>query len=150
MVTLEGEDDACRYYLLDSMRDYAYEKAAASGEASDLIRRHCLWAAEFADRAASAYFSKTYQQWTADIRKELDNIRLALTRALAVESNYPEIVGRIIGGLRSYWFRSVGRGPFFVAIVDELIGTFRLPTHAVVAVSVILKTILRNLNPKHE
>jgi predicted ATPase/DNA-binding XRE family transcriptional regulator len=106
MVTLEGEDDACRYYLLDSMRDYAYEKAATSGEASDLIRRHCLWAAEFADRADSAYFSKTHQQWIADVRTELDNIRLALTRALAVESSYPEIVGRIIGGLRSYWFRS--------------------------------------------
>ena len=106
MVTLEGNDDTCRYHLLESMHNYAYEKALASGETPNLVRRHALWAAEFADRADTGYFSKTHQQWFADVRSEFDNVRSALTRALDEATGDPEVVGRIIGGLRSYWFKS--------------------------------------------
>jgi len=72
-----------RYRLLETMRAYALEKLADSGEFAALARRH---AGRFRDHLAAgvpAWETRPSVQWLATYAPEIDNVRAALDWAFA-------------------------------------------------------------------
>lgn len=68
-----------RYRMLETIRDYAQERLAESGEAAERHARHREWFTELVARARSAFFSGPIQaEWVARLDADRDNLRAAL------------------------------------------------------------------------
>jgi predicted ATPase/DNA-binding XRE family transcriptional regulator len=107
LINVVLEDDAARYVLLETIRTFALERLEAAGETSLLARRHARWAADFADRAEVAYQKMSRAAWLAQCLPELDNVRAALEWALRSDAEDDAVIaGRIVGGLRAFWYGS--------------------------------------------
>ena len=98
-----------RYRLLESTRQYAAEKLAASGERDRLRRRHAEYFADFVSRAEAAWSTTPSRKWLPPLDVEIDNVRAALDWALA-EKQDAEIGAVITGKLWAFW-REVGMFP---------------------------------------
>jgi hypothetical protein len=66
-----------RYSLLETMRQYALEQAAAAAE-PDLRPRLAAWLATALEAAHAAFDTMEERAWTARYAPEVDNLRLAL------------------------------------------------------------------------
>jgi predicted ATPase/class 3 adenylate cyclase len=89
-----GHTGADRYWMLETIREYAAERLAANGDETTARRRHARW---FADNAA-----KTPDDERATVLKDDDdNLRVALSSAIAQE---PELAARLCRLLTPYWF----------------------------------------------
>ena len=74
----EGTEEA-RFRLLETIRDYAQERLAESGEAAARFARHLAWCVSLVDRARQAFFSGPVQpEWVARLAADHDNLRAAL------------------------------------------------------------------------
>ena len=71
-----------RYRLLESTRQYAAEKLAASGERENARRRHAEYFVSFAEEAERRWTTTPSETWLPPLEAELDNFRLALDWAL--------------------------------------------------------------------
>lgn len=69
---------AARYRMLETIRQYAAERLAASGEVSVVRRRHVEWFRTLAEQAEPGLRGSDQQQWVARLAAELDNVRGAL------------------------------------------------------------------------
>ena len=89
-----------RYWMLETIREYASERLDESGEAFDLRMAH---AARYARQAVEVYPSlRAYSgDAAAIIREELGNMRAALE--FAVQQGAAAILGDLIYGLWFYW-----------------------------------------------
>jgi predicted ATPase/class 3 adenylate cyclase len=125
LVSTELGDREVRYRLLESTRSYALEKLVASGEHTELARRHARWAAEFVEAAEELHPKTARAQWLPALELELDNARSAMTWALG-ESGDPVLAARIATALRPLWndagFIGEGRRWLLAAVerVDDL------------------------------
>jgi len=97
----EASDGEPRFSLLETIREYAYDRLDESGEAKAiraLHARRCLALAELAEpeltRAGQA-------AWIAKLTEENPNIREAL--AWSLESNDVELALRLSGALIRFW-----------------------------------------------
>jgi predicted ATPase/DNA-binding XRE family transcriptional regulator len=99
-----------RYYLLETMRAYALEKLAETGEA--VARRHAEWVAGFAGAEYERHWAEPRRPWLAEVQPEIDNARAALAWALSGAGD-PLLAGRIAAALGPFWaaagLRSEGR-----------------------------------------
>jgi predicted ATPase/transcriptional regulator with XRE-family HTH domain len=91
-----------RYRLLESSRQYAYEKLAVRGEAQTLARRHALAYAELAERLEREHDVERNSIWFARAGLEIENWRAALHWAL-VERGDPVLGQRLAGAMRAVW-----------------------------------------------
>lgn len=94
-----------RYRLLESMRAYALDKLALTGECEKLAYRH---AKSFTDRALTAekkYGIEPPSVWLASLEPETDNFRAVLEWAL-IAKNDVGIGGALAGALRTLWQNS--------------------------------------------
>jgi predicted ATPase/transcriptional regulator with XRE-family HTH domain len=82
LLRLEGTNEAPRYVMLETVRDYAREMLAESGEASGLERWHVAYYLEMAERAAPELKGTQQAAWLAKLETEHDNLRAALASAL--------------------------------------------------------------------
>src|SRR5690606_32966014 len=73
-----GPDDAPRYWMLESIREYGLEQLVASGEETDIRDRHAEWCLELAETAAPHLRRREQVTWFARLEVEHDNLRLAL------------------------------------------------------------------------
>ena len=78
LVVAEGEGQAVRFRLLESIRQYATEKLDESGEAAAIRGRHLDWYVAFAERAAPQLRGPDQQSWLDTLAQEHDNVRAAL------------------------------------------------------------------------
>jgi predicted ATPase/DNA-binding winged helix-turn-helix (wHTH) protein len=83
LVTLDGSVRADRWRLLETIRAYALEKLAESGEAEQAARRHAEFFRELFAPASSASALQPKTESLAHYVRELDNIRAALDWAFA-------------------------------------------------------------------
>ena len=91
-----------RYRLLETIREYALEKLAESGEASRLRDRHLDWYLARAEEIAPKLESSSYQGlWLNWLDGEQDNLRAALAWSLG--SGRIEIGLRLVVALVWYW-----------------------------------------------
>ena len=66
-----------RYWMLETIREYAAERLEESGEADELRRRHAAWFLALAE-GAEPYLRQESTEWLDRLEPEHDNVRTAL------------------------------------------------------------------------
>jgi predicted ATPase/DNA-binding SARP family transcriptional activator/DNA-binding CsgD family transcriptional regulator len=90
-----------RYRMLEPIRQYARERAEASGEADPARHRHAAWALELAKEAEPELRGARQEAWLKRLEREYDNLRAALSWAL--ERGEAELGLRLSGALGEFW-----------------------------------------------
>ncbi|HXT38012.1 MAG TPA: tetratricopeptide repeat protein, partial [Chloroflexota bacterium] len=97
----EAEEGAGRYRLLETVRQYGWERLRAGGEDAKLRDRHLNWCLELARAAALEYRGPAQGTWFGRLETEQDNLRAALDWSLRQD-------GDTLAGLRLaaevWWF----------------------------------------------
>jgi predicted ATPase len=92
-----------RFWMLETIREYAAELLDASREADGLRRRHAEFLLEFAMQASDALAGPEHPTWVMRLDAERDNLRAALTWSLAAgESETTLLLAYAFGRLCRY------------------------------------------------
>jgi predicted ATPase/class 3 adenylate cyclase len=91
-----------RYWLLETVRQYAGEKLEASGEAADTARRHGDHYLHLVEEAEPELEGVRQTRWVDQLESEIDEIRAAFERAIADRD--AELALRLTGPLWYFWF----------------------------------------------
>ncbi|KWX05102.1 LuxR family transcriptional regulator [Carbonactinospora thermoautotrophica] len=106
------QDSQIRYELLETIRQYGYERLREQGEHTTYQRRHRDRYARLAARFMAEFFGPGQLAWFTRLRQEHANLRAALDFCLT-EPGEAEVALRIAVDLRVYWhatgFLSEGR-----------------------------------------
>jgi predicted ATPase/DNA-binding XRE family transcriptional regulator len=79
LVRQEGKaEDEPQFGMLETIRDYARERLAGSGEREAVRRRHAAWYLALAEQAATALQGSRRALWLSRLSREADNLRAAL------------------------------------------------------------------------
>lgn len=79
VVVLDSEQgEMRRYRLLQTLRQYGYERLGESGEAGEMLRRHAHHYAHLCARAEPQLHGPAQIEWLDKLTAELDNLRAAL------------------------------------------------------------------------
>lgn len=97
---LSGEP---RFWMLETIREYAWEHLEESGESQAIRRRHADYFLALVEEARSALQGPKLETWLERIETEHDNLRTALQYAL--ESEQIELGLRLSGALWRFWYR---------------------------------------------
>jgi predicted ATPase/transcriptional regulator with XRE-family HTH domain len=90
-----------RYYLLESFRQYAQEKLSARGEQEQVAHRHALALLKVAEELDVAWDTAADLAWADVTRLELDNLRVAVSWALAGRGDI--LAGQRLAALAPMW-----------------------------------------------
>ena len=93
--------DAGRFWMLDTIREFAVERLTASAEADELRRRHADYYLDLLRRIAPLFGTDT-MAWLARIEPEHDNLRAAIDWLAA--SGHHELQQRLAGELAEFWY----------------------------------------------
>ena len=102
LAVAEGPDGEPRFRLLESVREYALERLAASGELEELRPRHARHYLALAEAAESRLRGAEQAVWLARLDPERDNFRAVLD--WCVERGEVEIGLRLGGALWRFWW----------------------------------------------
>jgi predicted ATPase/transcriptional regulator with XRE-family HTH domain len=102
LVVADLDGSLPRYRLLESSRQYAWEKLTARGEQDFLAHRHALWYADFAELLRRAWDTTPDRPWISKAEEELENWRVALEWALGARGDV-ELGQRLAGALLPVW-----------------------------------------------
>jgi non-specific serine/threonine protein kinase len=97
----EGQADP-RYRLLETMRQYGWEKLLGAGEAECVQERHLAWYLALAEQAARCIGGPEQEGWLARLEGELENLQAALTWCSREQSRW-ETGLRLAETLRWFW-----------------------------------------------
>jgi predicted ATPase/class 3 adenylate cyclase len=92
-----------RYWMLQTIREYAVERLEASGEAEELRRRHAEWFLTLA-KEADRQLTDSPEEWLDRPEREHDNLRAALDHLGA--SGESQRVLELAAALWRFWLRS--------------------------------------------
>jgi predicted ATPase/class 3 adenylate cyclase len=100
----ESEDDEGepRFAMLATIREYAREHLRESGEEDDVLRRHALEFARFAEEADARVRTGDQLLWFGRLESEHDNFRAALDSSVA--NGDDETALRLGGALGWFWY----------------------------------------------
>lgn len=101
LLVVEYRGDSARYRLLETVRQYAGEKLAQSGEADAVQRGQRAWALELAEQAATRLHGPEQVSWLERLDAEHDNLRAVLQWALDNDQVTPGL--RLAGLLADFW-----------------------------------------------
>ena len=96
-----GVDDEPRFVMLETVREYALERLAASGEGEPLRERHCAFYVDLATRAAQAAPRVGGAQWIERLDVAYGNLRAALR--WAIDSLRADLALAGVAALGGYW-----------------------------------------------
>jgi non-specific serine/threonine protein kinase len=99
---LDEREEEARYGLLETVRQYAGERLAASGELEAVRARHLAWCLALAEQAAPALLRPEQGTWLARLEREHDDLRAAL--GWARERGAGEEGLRLAGALGRFWY----------------------------------------------
>jgi predicted ATPase len=102
----ESHTDDPRFTMLETIREYAAEKLDESSEAPTIRQRHLAHVVAFVERAGPEAEGEHEAVWRAKVREESDNIRAAVSWALA--DRKPETVVQVTSFIWPYWDHSAG------------------------------------------
>lgn len=77
LLRVEAAGEA-RFEMLETMREYALEKLAETGELAAMQERHAHYFEVMAEKAASDFFGPHEPKWLVKLEAEHDNLRAAL------------------------------------------------------------------------
>jgi predicted ATPase/transcriptional regulator with XRE-family HTH domain len=98
----QSTEGTTRYWLVESTRRYAYEKAAELGEHSALERRRAEWIIRLAAQLTADLQERSQQANLLTVRVELENIRSAINWCIS-ENGDVALAGRIVASLAGLW-----------------------------------------------
>jgi predicted ATPase/DNA-binding SARP family transcriptional activator/DNA-binding CsgD family transcriptional regulator len=102
LVTAESSDkDRVRYTMLEPVRRYAQEKLEEGGKEEEVRRRHAGFFLALAEEAEPRLEGPEGMEWLERLEAEHDNLRVALSRALAGEDS--ELGLRLASALSLFW-----------------------------------------------
>jgi predicted ATPase/DNA-binding CsgD family transcriptional regulator/DNA-binding XRE family transcriptional regulator len=110
LVRSMGPGRETRFRMLETIREYALEQLAASGEAESIRQAHADFFLALAEQADAHLLEPSQAAWLERLEAEHDNMRVAL--AWADDQRQPEVLLRLAGALarfwRFHWHRSEG------------------------------------------
>jgi predicted ATPase/DNA-binding XRE family transcriptional regulator len=92
-----------RFRLLETIREHARERLAASGEAQLARRRHAEAILRLVEEAEPHLLSRDRERWLRRLDEEFDNVRAALTWSLSPEGD-PEVGQCMAGSISWFWY----------------------------------------------
>ena len=98
-----GPDGEPRFRRLETIRAYAWERLAASGERDTVQRRHAAWFLALAEAAEPHLTSGARRGWLARLEVEQDNLRAALAWSQHAADG-AETGVRLVGALTEFWY----------------------------------------------
>jgi len=101
LARMHGADSGARYGFLETVRAYAQERLEESGEGARAAGRHAAYYLALAERAEQALWGPDQASWFRRLDAEQDNLRAALTWALAQDE--VALALRIAGALWRFW-----------------------------------------------
>ncbi len=107
LVGLEDADGAGRYRLLETVRQYGWERLEEAGEAAAAGRTHAAYYLALAEEAEPALTGPDQGRWLQRLDREYDNLRAALRRSR--DGGEWEIGLRLAAALWRFWYVR-GRG----------------------------------------
>jgi len=100
LVTVKDEGDELRYYLLETIRQYARDKLLENGEGEGTRNRHLAYFLAMAETAGPELLKREHEvEWIKRLEAEYDNIRTAIEWGL---SNDPYAAIKIINSLSQF------------------------------------------------
>ena len=90
-----------RFWMLETIREYAAERLEEAGEAEELRRRHAEHFVAFAEEA-EPHLRGRPREWLERLEQEHDNLRAALDRLEA--STETQLTQRLAGALSVFWY----------------------------------------------
>ncbi|MCS6846169.1 MAG: helix-turn-helix domain-containing protein [Anaerolineae bacterium] len=96
----EGTDGDVRFVQLETIREFAIQQLDAAPDAQDVRRRHAVYFAGLAERAAALLPGRRLQEGLAQLDAEYANLRAALDWLLQHD---PPLAQRIAVHLSLYW-----------------------------------------------
>jgi predicted ATPase len=101
LALMEGGDHETRYYMLETMRQYAAEKLVEADESDVLRDRHLAYFIELTETAEPHLIRPEQLEWFAKLDADYENLRLALEWTLSKESAGSSL--RLCGALGQFW-----------------------------------------------
>jgi predicted ATPase/class 3 adenylate cyclase len=95
LVIAESHGAHTRYRPFETIRDYAWERLAETGDADSASRLHAEHFVTFAADAGAGLRGRDEVAWTERVDEELDNLQAALRWALAVDD--ADVALRLVG-----------------------------------------------------
>jgi predicted ATPase/class 3 adenylate cyclase len=92
--------DQGRFWMLETIREYAAERLDASGDAGDLRRRHAEYFLKFREDAGATWGIESGSA-TELLEREHDNLRAAIDYFEAEGETQPVL--ELVGGLANFW-----------------------------------------------
>lgn len=99
--TLPDLGDAMRFGMLETIREYGSEQLLATGETDTARCTHLGWCLHLAEKADPLLLGSEQEQWQARLGIEHDNLRAAISGALA--NNEAESALRLCAALYRFW-----------------------------------------------
>jgi predicted ATPase/transcriptional regulator with XRE-family HTH domain len=103
VIPVEDISDEPRYRMLDTIREYAAEQLAISGERDALRQRHSVYYVRLAERVEPALQNWEQRVWYPRLERECDNLQVALDWLLA--TGEAELALRLAGAVWRFWQR---------------------------------------------
>jgi predicted ATPase/DNA-binding SARP family transcriptional activator len=97
-------DGAPRYHLLETIRQYAVERLAETGETDGVARAHVGYLAALAERAETELRGDGQARWLPRLATERDDIDAALAWCTAHATEEPDAGLRLVAPLGWYWY----------------------------------------------
>jgi predicted ATPase len=102
LVMLDEHDEVGRYRMLETIRDYAREKLAQSGELDAVALRHCDYYFARAKEVRKGMLGSEQATWIRRMETDLDNLRAATTFALSGSTD-AFIAVKIAVAMQAFW-----------------------------------------------
>jgi tetratricopeptide (TPR) repeat protein len=102
LVIVEDHAGQPRYRLLETLRQYAWERLLETGKAGAAQRRHFEWYLGLAEHSDPEFPGAQQRSGQAQLAAEHDNLRVALTWSLEYD---PAWAVRLAGCLADFWRR---------------------------------------------
>ncbi|MFW9886663.1 MAG: DUF4062 domain-containing protein [Candidatus Thorarchaeota archaeon] len=98
----EDASGAARFDMLETIREFATERLAESGDESLIKQRHADFFVRLAEDAESILPSHKREMWISSLASDLDNFRAVIRRALdgSIEQS---AAMRVVGSLGWFW-----------------------------------------------
>jgi predicted ATPase len=118
LVRRRDDGTAPRYWMLETIREYASEEVEREGEALELQRRHAEWIARLAADLGAALEENVERPQLARLDAEYANMTAAL--AFASERD-PDLTAKIVAPVR-WWWTARGRYSELERWLEPLLG----------------------------
>lgn len=104
LVEVEQQPGAARYYLLETVRQYARTKLSEVDELSRLSEDHLRYFAKLAEQADASMTKRDQMQWLGTLEREHDNLRAALEASQTLKNGNLDGLG-LAAALVEFWTR---------------------------------------------